>query len=171
MNLEGFFPHKQFRSRFNVLLFLLYLLYFLEEHVELTCCFWKSMSTPPHSITLYFVLSDTLFSNTFGKALESWGMVSSFEDMVKFAMILGNHVGPRLRKGWIWGKGLGSGMHEAQALEASKWSRSVVSDSLRPRGLQPTKLLCPWDSSGKSTGVGCHCLLQEFTFVTPNWAN
>ena len=23
------------------------------------------------------------------------------------------------------------------------------------------RLLCPWDSSGKSTGVGCHALLQE----------
>ena len=121
MNLEVPPPHKQFRSRFNVvLLFLLYVLYFLKEHVKLTCCFWKSMSTPPHSITLYFVLSDTLFSNTFCKALESWGIVSSFEDMVKFAMILGNHVGPRLREGWIWRKGLCGGMHEAQVLEASK---------------------------------------------------
>ena len=26
-------------------------------------------------------------------------------------------------------------------------------------GLQPTRLLCPWDFPGKSTGVGCHCLL------------
>ena len=29
-----------------------------------------------------------------------------------------------------------------------------MSDSLRPRGLQPTRLLCPWDFPGKSTGVG-----------------
>ena len=41
-----------------------------------------------------------------------------------------------------------------------KWSRSVVSDSLWPHGVQPTRLLCPWDFPGKSTGVGCHCLLQ-----------
>ena len=41
-----------------------------------------------------------------------------------------------------------------------KWSRPVVSDSLRPRGLQPTRLLHPWDSPGKNTGVGCHFLLQ-----------
>ena len=41
-----------------------------------------------------------------------------------------------------------------------KWSRSVMSDSSRPHGLQPTRLLCPWDFPGKSTGVGCHCLLQ-----------
>ena len=41
-----------------------------------------------------------------------------------------------------------------------KWSRSVVSNSLRPHGLQPTRLLCPWDFPGTSTGVGCHFLLQ-----------
>ena len=32
-------------------------------------------------------------------------------------------------------------------------------DSLQLRGLQPTRLLCPWDSPGKDTGVGCHFLL------------
>ena len=31
-----------------------------------------------------------------------------------------------------------------------------MSNSLRPHGLQPTRLLCPWDSPGKNTGVGCH---------------
>ena len=30
----------------------------------------------------------------------------------------------------------------------------------RPYGLQPTRLLHPWDFPGKSTGVGCHCLLR-----------
>ena len=43
--------------------------------------------------------------------------------------------------------------------EKWKWSRSVVSDSWRPHGLQPTRLLHPWDFPGKSTGVGCHFLL------------
>ena len=37
---------------------------------------------------------------------------------------------------------------------------SVMSDSLRPRGLQPSRLLCPWDFPGKSTALGCHFLLQ-----------
>ena len=41
-----------------------------------------------------------------------------------------------------------------------KWSRSVVSDSLRPHGLYPTRLLYPWNFPGKSTGAGCHFLLQ-----------
>ena len=47
-----------------------------------------------------------------------------------------------------------SPMHES---EKWKWSRSVVSDSKQPHRLQPTRLLRPWDSPGKSTGVGCHC--------------
>ena len=36
----------------------------------------------------------------------------------------------------------------------------VVSNSLGPHGLEPTRLLCPWDSPGKNIGVGCHFLLQ-----------
>ena len=39
-------------------------------------------------------------------------------------------------------------------------SHSVVSDSLRPHRLQLSRLLCPWNSPGKNTGVGCHSLLQ-----------
>ena len=35
-----------------------------------------------------------------------------------------------------------------------------MSDSVRPHRQQPTRLPCPWDSPGKNTGVGCHCLLQ-----------
>ena len=35
-----------------------------------------------------------------------------------------------------------------------------MSNSVRPRRRQPTRLLCPWDSPGKNTGVGCHFLLQ-----------
>ena len=38
---------------------------------------------------------------------------------------------------------------------------SVTSDSLWPHGLQPARLLCSWDFPGKSTGVGCHFLLQS----------
>ena len=37
---------------------------------------------------------------------------------------------------------------------------SVMSDSLRSHGLQPTRLLCPWNSPGKNPRVGCHALLQ-----------
>ena len=35
-----------------------------------------------------------------------------------------------------------------------------MSDPQRPPGLQPTRLLRPWDFPGRRTGVGCHCLLH-----------
>ena len=39
-------------------------------------------------------------------------------------------------------------------------SCSIKSDSLRPHGLEPTRLLYSWNFPGKNTGVGCHFLLQ-----------
>ena len=57
-----------------------------------------------------------------------------------------------------------SGLPFPSPMHASKkwkWSRSVMSDPQWPHGLQPTRLLRPWDFPGKSTGVGCHCLLQK----------
>ena len=35
-----------------------------------------------------------------------------------------------------------------------------MSDSVRPHRRQPTRLCHPWDSPGKTAGVGCHFLLQ-----------
>ena len=34
-------------------------------------------------------------------------------------------------------------------------------NSLQAHGLWPSRLLCPWDSPGKNTGVGCQALLQR----------
>ena len=55
---------------------------------------------------------------------------------------------------------------------AWKWSRSIVSNLQQPHGLQPSRLLHPWDFPGRSIGVGCHCLLQNmlalhYFFLTP----
>ena len=64
------------------------------------------------------------------------------------------------------------GILQARALEwvaisfsnAWKWKVKVKllsrAQLQRPHGLQPTRLLHPWDFPGKSTGVGCHCLLR-----------
>ena len=45
-----------------------------------------------------------------------------------------------------------------------KWkvnvNHTVISTSLWSHGLQPARLLCPWNSPGKSPGVGSHSLLQ-----------
>ena len=39
---------------------------------------------------------------------------------------------------------------------------------LRPHGLWPARLLCPWDFSGKNTRMGCHFLLKGI-FPTQGW--
>ena len=44
------------------------------------------------------------------------------------------------------------------------FSCSVMSDSLQ-EPVDSTRLLCPWDSPGKNTGVSCHSLPQG-TFLT-----
>ena len=54
--------------------------------------------------------------------------------------------------------------HEIQLNDfilSTTYCRSVMSDSLRPHGLQPTRLFCPWNSAGKNTGVGCHFLFPD----------
>ena len=47
----------------------------------------------------------------------------------------------------------------------SLFSRSVVSDSLWPRGLQTTRLLCQRNAPGRNTGVSCHFLLQGISWT------
>ena len=51
-----------------------------------------------------------------------------------------------------------------QMMDACKIT-SVVSDSSQTYGLQPTSLLCLWDSPGKNTGVGCLAFLKRIFLV------
>ena len=44
--------------------------------------------------------------------------------------------------------------------ESESVSCSVRSDCLQLHGLEPTRLLCPWNSPGQNTGVGSCSLLQ-----------
>ena len=44
-------------------------------------------------------------------------------------------------------------------------SRSVMSDSLKHQGLDSARLLCPWNSPDKNTGVDCHFLLQGIFLI------
>ena len=58
--------------------------------------------------------------------------------------------------------GLHVGCHVEKCAEVARhWVCSVVVESLSPVWLsEPSRLLCPWDSPGKDTRVGCHFLLQ-----------
>ena len=49
-------------------------------------------------------------------------------------------------------------------------SCSVVSNSLWSYGLQPTRLLCPWNSPGKNTGVGWHWAVMYMNLTTSHHA-
>ena len=49
-------------------------------------------------------------------------------------------------------------------------SHPVVPDSLRPRGLQPTRPLCLWDSPGKDNGVVC-CFLLQGDVMSKYWGH
>ena len=50
---------------------------------------------------------------------------------------------------------------EGMCVSKSKcWLLSRVRLFVTPQGLQPARLLCPWDSPGQNTAVGCHALLQ-----------
>ena len=51
------------------------------------------------------------------------------------------------------------GWHHQPSGRAATAVASAVSDSVTPETVA-TGLSCPWDSPGKNTGVGCHCLLQ-----------
>ena len=62
--------------------------------------------------------------------------------------------------GELWPISLRLSNCSLQRCMCSCFSHSVVSDSVRPHGLWPARLLCPWDSPGKNTGVGGHGLLQ-----------
>ena len=51
------------------------------------------------------------------------------------------------------------GIYPAAAAAAAESLQSCL--TLQPHRRQPTRLPRPWDSPGKNTGVGCHCLLQS----------
>ena len=57
-------------------------------------------------------------------------------------------------------------LHHLVQGESERWSCSVVSDSLQPHGLQPTRLLHPWDFPGKSTTSYLSQHLQQMAFYS-----
>ena len=46
-----------------------------------------------------------------------------------------------------------SNSHTMKCMHVYMCVRLVISDSLQPFGLEPARLLCPWDFSDKNTGV------------------
>ena len=59
-------------------------------------------------------------------------------------------------------------LHSASAA-AAKLLQSCPTLCDTTDGLQPTRILCPWDFPGKSTGVECHCLLRNVYITHYKW--
>ena len=60
----------------------------------------------------------------------------------------------------LWKKGV-----KSQRLCVCVCVHAQSCPTLQRHGLQSARLLCPWDSSGKNTWVGCHLLLRG-SFLT-----
>ena len=68
-----------------------------------------------------------------------------------------SYLGNPMHRGTWWAALLGSPW-TCEAVAAAKSLQLCL--TLQPYRWQPTRLLCPWDSPGKNTGMGCHFLFQ-----------
>ena len=84
--------------------------------------------------------------------LEHFSLIKQISEVHSFSCMQFKSV---KRQGWETGIWLWLSYYVSTWLVAL-----VMSDSLRPCGLEPAMLLSPWDSSGKSTGVCCQAILQ-----------
>ena len=94
----------------------------------------------PHSFPLTYVylhLSQFIFSALSEKVLT------------------GTHL-PSVIKPLVWSSARTTSVNH---LDLYVWLSAKSLLCLWPHGLSPARLLCPWDSPGKNTGVGCHALL------------
>ena len=120
-------------------------------HSRLMCCF--PVIFFPHFCLLKFLPLPHSAAATAAKSLQSCPTLCNPID----GRPPGSPVPGILQARTLEWVAISSPMHEN---EKWKWSRSVVFDPQRPHGLQPSRLLHPWDFPGKSTGVGCHCFLR-----------
>ena len=123
------------------------------KRIDTCICITESLCCTPETQPCFF---RTVLLNTTAKSLQSCPTLC---DPWTAAHRAPPSLGFSRKEHWS-GLPFPSPVHES---EKWKWSRSVMSDSQRPRGLQPTRFLHPWDFPGKSTGVGCYCLFWNFT--------
>ena len=76
----------------------------------------------------------------------------------QLALDMEQWIGSNLRKGY--NKAVYCYFASLAYIQSQSESCSLISDSLQPHGLYPTRLLCPWNFPGKNTGMGSHFPLQ-----------
>ena len=78
--------------------------------------------------------------------------------------------GGRQKEGGREGKLLES-QGDANSVVVAVLSCSVMSNSLLPHGLQPSRFLCPGNSPGKNTEVDSHSFLQGILLTQGLWVS
>ena len=117
---------------------------------------WMLSFKPTFSL-FSFTFIKRLFSSSSAAAAKSLQSCPTLWDPIDGSPLASSSLGFSRQEHWS-GLPFPPPMHES---EKWKWSHSDMSDSLWSHGLQPTRLLHPWDFPGKSTGVGCHCLQRS----------
>ena len=120
---------------------------------------------------LAYTRNNRSFSAVFWRSKASLKFKNIFINLYSFSSIMITKYGTSLHTSSIFST-TQSGHHHLSSIRAPNWppcshtsqdnpvSMPIMSDSLWPHGFWPARLLCPWDSPGKNTRVGCHCLLQ-----------
>ena len=104
--------------------------------------------------SLFFCIILSYFNSTHFKALNTFPSSPVFTHQIdSFTLLLA-----AATKYWYH-------LYTIQRLLLLLLSRFSCVWLLRPHRRQPIRLLCPQDSLGKNTGVGCHFLLQQGTAI------
>ena len=122
----------------------------------------KAKKSPGPSFLLHSCLSRGDLLNFFYLSLLWFVFVVVYSSIPNVSVTSGGGKAQRTQK-HLFDEMMFGWMVETSANEEAerKQIRSVVTNSLRPHALQPIRLLYPWDSPGKKTGVGCHFLFQR----------
>ena len=120
------------------------------SYTDISCYWWFdawSAACITHRLWLMgYTVPNTMCIEQSLKGWKHWHLVNEKE----------LYISPRMSPQWfIAGKCIICIIVTLKLWAARMLSHSVVSASLCPHGLQPVRLLCPWDSPGKGTGVPC----------------
>ena len=121
---------------------------------------------PSFFCLIFFLLSKpVIFAHFKGAFNLNTGSVPSCHRQLKMFLNILRHLSvlleraPRLLFRWE-----GSQQRHTRCWRCWAQTASPV-QLLWPRGPQPAKLLCPWDSPGMNTGMDCHFLLQGISLT------
>ena len=127
----------------------------------------KTLKKLAEDLNRHLSKEDIQLANRYLKRCQCNKMQIKTKVRYHFILVNGFHQKPTNNKFWSQCGEMGTLLHCWQECKlAPLLQRTVFTQLLSDvwlfvtLGLQPTRLLCPWNFSGKNTGVGCHSLLM-----------